>query len=75
MITFKAFVLVTVGYINGYSGGGSGQYTTNSVSATFSQPMTKSSCENLQRTLSAMGMQAKKNVQSRCIELEFVKGN
>lgn len=73
MITFKAFVLVTVGYLNGSNGyGGFGDY---SVSATFSQPMTKSSCENLQRTLSAMGMQAKKNVQSRCVELEFVKGN
>lgn len=75
MITFKAFVLVTVGYINGYSGGGTGYYTHYSVSATFSQPMTKSSCENLQRTLSAMGRQVKTNVQSRCVELEFVKGN
>ena len=75
MITFKAFVLDTVGYINGYSGGGTGYYTHYSVSTTISQPMTKSSCESLQRTLSAMGMQAKKNVQSRCVQLEFVKGN
>ena len=73
MITFKAFVLVTVGYLNGNNGyGGFGNY---SVSTTISQPMTKSSCESLQRTLSAMGMQAKKNVQSRCVELEFVRGN
>ena len=75
MITFKAFILVTIGYINGFSGGGSGYYSTHNVSTTFSEPMTKASCESLQRNLNAMGMQVNKNVQTRCVEIEFVKGN
>lgn len=73
MITFKAFVLVTIGYLNGNNGyGGFGTYN---VSTTFSEPMTKASCESLQRTMNAMGMQVNKNVQTRCVEIEFVKGN
>ena len=73
MITFKAFILVTIGYLNGDNA--YGDFSTYNISSTFSEPMTKSSCENLQRNMIAMGMQINKNVQTRCVEIEFVKGN
>ena len=79
MITFKAFILVTIGYLDGSCSLGrgkpSGYYSTHNVSTTFSEPMTKASCEILQRNMNAMGMQVNKNVQTRCVEIEFVKGN
>lgn len=74
MITFKAFILVTIGILDGRSSGYS-MYSNYNVSTTFSEPMTKDSCESLQRTITAMGVQSEKRVQTRCVEIEFVKGN
>ncbi len=74
MITFKAFILVTIGILDGRYNYNH-MYSNYNISTTFSEPMTKASCEILQRNMNAMGMQVKKNVQTRCVEIEFVKGN